>query len=251
MRDRQRPSREVARKLSSPGTCPSGRGPILGCILRTRFGIGFVQNIFTCYNSILRCSILGWHVGDFLSDGAFLIKYTRMLVSAGLIAVCSVDARAQTVGDWVLGNYQGAGYWFPGVVEKIGADKVTIRYDDGDRETVAVGAVRPYDWTTTRARETGIRARSPRWLAKRSGSPMTTATRRQQKLAAAVRIDDDRAGQQQAKHCLKWRAGPHGPVPLRPDLCPQMRAEIGTSQKIRILKREVVGERGRRATWAA
>jgi hypothetical protein len=63
-----------------------------------------------------------------------------------LIAVCSVDARALTVGDWVLGNNQGAGYWFPGVVEKIGADKVTIRYDDGDRETVAVGAVRPYDW---------------------------------------------------------------------------------------------------------
>ena len=85
-------------------------------------------------------------MGDFLSDGAFLIKYTRMLVSAGLIAVCSVDARALTVGDWVLGNNQGAGYWFPGVVEKIGADKVTIRYDDGDRETVAVGAVRPYDW---------------------------------------------------------------------------------------------------------
>jgi hypothetical protein len=53
---------------------------------------------------------------------------------------------AQTQGDWVLGNYKGAGYRFPGIAEKAGGGKVTIRYDDGDRETVNATQVRPYDW---------------------------------------------------------------------------------------------------------
>jgi hypothetical protein len=55
-------------------------------------------------------------------------------------------AHAQTAGDWVLGNYKGAGYWFPGIAEKVTGGTVTIRYDDGDRETVAKSEVRPYDW---------------------------------------------------------------------------------------------------------
>lgn len=57
-----------------------------------------------------------------------------------------VPAHAQTVGDWVLGNYKGAGYWFPGVIEKLQGEKITIRYDDKDRETVSIKNVRPYDW---------------------------------------------------------------------------------------------------------
>lgn len=56
-------------------------------------------------------------------------------------------APAQTTGDWVLGNFKGAGYWFPGVIAKISKDKITIQYDDGDTETVSINAVRPYDWT--------------------------------------------------------------------------------------------------------
>lgn len=55
-------------------------------------------------------------------------------------------ANAQTVGDWVLGNYKKSGYWFPGIAEKIEGGKVTIHYDDGDRETVGLKEVRPYDW---------------------------------------------------------------------------------------------------------
>jgi Agenet domain len=55
-------------------------------------------------------------------------------------------ANAQTVGDWVLGNYKKSGYWFPGIAERIEGGKVTIRYDDGDRETVSLNEVRPYDW---------------------------------------------------------------------------------------------------------
>lgn len=73
-------------------------------------------------------------------------KFTGILVAAGIIAISGANANAHTVGDWVLGNYKGAGYWFPGVVEKSNREKVTIRYDDGDRETLASGDVRPYDW---------------------------------------------------------------------------------------------------------
>ncbi|MCQ4633135.1 hypothetical protein GB927_024050 [Shinella sp. CPCC 100929] len=68
------------------------------------------------------------------------------VLAAGLFSCGSAIAHAQTKGDWVLGNYKGAGYWFPGVVEKIGGGQITIRYDDGDRETVSVNDVRPYDW---------------------------------------------------------------------------------------------------------
>lgn len=68
------------------------------------------------------------------------------VVAAGLVLSGAAAADAQTVGDWVLGNWQGAGYWYPGVVEKVGGGNVTIVYDDGDRETVGFGEVRPYDW---------------------------------------------------------------------------------------------------------
>lgn len=75
-----------------------------------------------------------------------LIKLGSILITAGIIALGSGVANAQTAGDWVLGNYKNAGYWFPGVVEKTGGGQITIRYDDGDRETVSINNVRPYDW---------------------------------------------------------------------------------------------------------
>ena len=65
-----------------------------------------------------------------------------IILTASFLASGASAASAQTKGDWVLGNYKGAGYWFPGVIEKIGGGSVTIRYDDGDRETVASSAVR-------------------------------------------------------------------------------------------------------------
>lgn len=73
----------------------------------------------------------------------------KILIAAvilGLVSTFASGASAQTKGDWVLGNYKGAGYWFPGVIDSISGGKVTIRYDDGDRETVAISKVRPYDW---------------------------------------------------------------------------------------------------------
>ncbi|WEZ83898.1 tudor domain-containing protein [Rhizobium sp. 32-5/1] len=75
-----------------------------------------------------------------------MFKFGLMSIVAGVIAVSAGAASAQTQGDWVLGNYQGAGYWFPGIAEKVKGGKVTIRYDDGDRETVGLNEVRPYDW---------------------------------------------------------------------------------------------------------
>ncbi len=73
-------------------------------------------------------------------------KIGLFLICASMATFGANAAGAQTTGDWVLGNYQGAGYWFPGVVAKISGDKVTIQYDDGDVETVSRRAVRPYDW---------------------------------------------------------------------------------------------------------
>lgn len=75
-----------------------------------------------------------------------MFKTTSILIAAGILSASVGGASAQTVGDWVLGNYKNAGYWFPGVVEKLHGGKVTVRYDDGDRETVNLKSVRPYDW---------------------------------------------------------------------------------------------------------
>ena len=50
-------------------------------------------------------------------------------------------------GDWVLGRYRGGAYYFPGVVQHVGADgAVTIAYDDGERETMPAAGAKPYDW---------------------------------------------------------------------------------------------------------
>lgn len=75
-----------------------------------------------------------------------MIRNASILLAAAVVTLGCSSASAQTVGDWVLGNYQNSGYWFAGVAESINAGKVTIRYDDGDRETVSLKNVRPYDW---------------------------------------------------------------------------------------------------------
>jgi len=73
---------------------------------------------------------------------------TLMMLAVALtgLGVAASGALAQTKGDWVLGNYKQAGYWFPGIAEKVGGGKITILYDDGERETLSVANVRPYDW---------------------------------------------------------------------------------------------------------
>ena len=48
-------------------------------------------------------------------------------------------------GDWVLARYKGGQYWYPGIVQTISSERLTIAYDDGDRETLNLSNVRPYD----------------------------------------------------------------------------------------------------------
>ncbi len=50
-------------------------------------------------------------------------------------------------GDWVLAQWQGGRFWYPGVVHSIGADgAVAIRYDDGSSEIRPGNQVKSYDW---------------------------------------------------------------------------------------------------------
>ncbi|MBV9883265.1 MAG: hypothetical protein JO276_09680 [Sphingomonadaceae bacterium] len=53
-----------------------------------------------------------------------------------------------TPGDWVLGQWQGGRFWFPGVVHSLGEDgSVAIQYDDGTSEIRPASQVKRYDWT--------------------------------------------------------------------------------------------------------
>jgi DNA repair protein Crb2 Tudor domain len=67
------------------------------------------------------------------------------LAALGCVAGLGV-AQAQTQGDWVLARYKGGQYWYPGIVHSTGSGRVTVRYDDGDRETLEVSQVKPYNW---------------------------------------------------------------------------------------------------------
>ena len=68
-----------------------------------------------------------------------------LLAAIGLLAC--IPAMAQSRGDWVLGQWRGGEFWFPGVVQSHVGDNVTILYDDGTRETLPSKLVRPYTWT--------------------------------------------------------------------------------------------------------
>jgi hypothetical protein len=63
-----------------------------------------------------------------------------------LLLVLSGNVYAQQRGDWVLARWQSGPYWFPGVIEKVSGQRMTILYDDGTRETLPLNLVRPYDW---------------------------------------------------------------------------------------------------------
>jgi len=49
-------------------------------------------------------------------------------------------------GDWVLGQWQGGHYWFPGVVHGVNGGSVAIQYDDGTSEIRPANQVRHCDW---------------------------------------------------------------------------------------------------------
>jgi hypothetical protein len=67
-------------------------------------------------------------------------------VAAAVLAASLGGATAQTRGDWVLARYKCGPYWCPGIIQSVTGDRVTVAYDDGDRETLSLRSVRPYDW---------------------------------------------------------------------------------------------------------
>ncbi|TVQ41288.1 MAG: hypothetical protein EA370_02430 [Wenzhouxiangella sp.] len=68
----------------------------------------------------------------------------RILVLVTLLL--SSSSFAFQPGDWVLARWQGAAYWFPGVVERVEGNRVIVAYDDGTRETRPANQVKTYDW---------------------------------------------------------------------------------------------------------
>ena len=67
-------------------------------------------------------------------------------ILAALALLASSSLAAQQRGDWVLAQWRGGQYWFPGVIQDISGKRVTILYDDGTRETRPLSQVKPYDW---------------------------------------------------------------------------------------------------------
>lgn len=70
---------------------------------------------------------------------------TWLVIGALLGSVAT--AQAQSPGDWVLARFKNGNFWFPGVIQSTSGGRITVQYDDGDRETLPVSAVRPYNWT--------------------------------------------------------------------------------------------------------
>lgn len=68
---------------------------------------------------------------------------------AGAIAlamISSAQAASFANGDWVLAQWQGSRYWFPGVVDNVRGNMIKIRYDDGTTDERPSNQVRPYNW---------------------------------------------------------------------------------------------------------
>lgn len=71
----------------------------------------------------------------------------KLVVVIVALLASAATAQAQSPGDWVLARFRNGNFWFPGVLQSVSGERLTIQYDDGDRETLHVSAVRPYNWT--------------------------------------------------------------------------------------------------------
>ena len=69
-----------------------------------------------------------------------------LLLSLSFFLLAPTALSAQAPGDWVLGNYKGGKYWFPGVVESRSGDKIKVAFDDGTKDTLTLKQVRKYNW---------------------------------------------------------------------------------------------------------
>ena len=73
----------------------------------------------------------------------------KKMFIAGAIALavfCSAQVQAFENGDWVLAQWKGARYWFPGVVDGMRGDMIRVRFDDGTVDTRPSHQVKRYNW---------------------------------------------------------------------------------------------------------
>jgi hypothetical protein len=76
----------------------------------------------------------------------FLIALGLFFVHAQPSQSSATSIVLPQIGEWVLGNFQSRGYWYSRVVARADVNGVTIKYDDGDVETVPYERLRPYNW---------------------------------------------------------------------------------------------------------
>lgn len=58
----------------------------------------------------------------------------------------ATSALAYQPGEWVLAKYRNGPYWYPGVVQQDNNGRISVAYDDGDRETLPSSLVKNYSW---------------------------------------------------------------------------------------------------------
>ena len=75
-------------------------------------------------------------------------RWTLKFAMGLLLALAFVQiAKAQySPGQWVLVQFQGGVYYYPGVVARVQGNLVTTKYDDGDVYTRPANQVKPYNW---------------------------------------------------------------------------------------------------------
>jgi hypothetical protein len=82
------------------------------------------------------------------------VRYIAVLV---LLMAGMTSAEAQSPGDWVLARGARTPHWLPGVVERAWGNNITVRYDDGEMETMHFTAVRRNNWTVGTIVECSVR----------------------------------------------------------------------------------------------
>ena len=84
----------------------------------------------------------GWYVGTVVkkvSDGVQVVFDDG---DEAVVPASGVRPLDWTAGTRVQCNFKGAGIYYPGVIEERGGVRLSIRYDDGDREVTVLGRCR-------------------------------------------------------------------------------------------------------------
>ena len=75
------------------------------------------------------------------------MKSRILAVVLGSCALLSPQmAAAQEIGDWVLSPWRDSDYYFPGVIVAASGAQVTVRFDDGTKESRLASDVVPFSW---------------------------------------------------------------------------------------------------------